>query len=113
MAFDRLAFDPRSFLTEVPMTDRMSWTLTPTFFPEGTSAFHHYLARLGPHVSPELPAGTTFFDFPELPPGDYASSVDTVAVDGTVLASHAGPLYHVPSPVEIAVAMGIMVERVA
>jgi hypothetical protein len=92
--------------------DRVSWVPTPTNYPEGTAAFSHYRVHLGAMISPDLPAGTTMHEFPLLPPGDYPSSVDTVAADGTVLATHAGPVYHVPTPVMVPVAMGVTVERV-
>jgi hypothetical protein len=93
--------------------DRVSWTLTPTNFPEGTSPFDHYVAHLGTLTSPALPVGTTFFDFPLMVPGDYPSSVDTVAIDGTVLATRAGPLYHVGAPVSVQTAGAVSVARVA
>jgi hypothetical protein len=93
--------------------DRVSWVPTNTNFPEGTAAFDHYVAHLGTQVSPNLAVGTTFFDFPFMAPGDYPSSVDTVAADGTILNTATGPLYHVPTPLVVPVAMGVTVERVA
>ncbi len=92
--------------------DRVSWVPTPTNFPEGTSVFSHYLAHLGSFVSPNLPAGTTFYEFPLMAPGDYPSSVDTVAADGTVLNTATGPVYHIAQPVSIPVAMNVQVTRV-
>jgi hypothetical protein len=113
MAFHRLSFDSRTFMTEEPpMADRLSWTPTDTTYPPGTSPFDHYVAYLGTEVSPPLPAGTTFYDFPELPPGDYPSALDTVAVDGTILRHEDGPMYHVEPPVIVPVGMGLMVARV-
>jgi hypothetical protein len=93
--------------------DRMSWTLTPTNFPEGTSPFDHYVAHLGTSNSPDLPPGTTFYDFPLMVPGDYPTSVQTIASDGTVLATRTGPLYHVGTPVSVQTAGSITVARVA
>ena len=92
--------------------DRVSWIQTPTNFPEGTSPFSHYVAHLGTLVSPNLPAGTTFYDFPLMSPGDYPSSVETVAADGTVLNTATGPVYHVATPVSVPLAMGVSVSRV-
>lgn len=92
--------------------DRVTWIPTPTSFPEGTSAFSHYVAHLGPLVSPNLPIGTTFHDFPLMAPGDYPCSVDTVAADGTVLNTATGPVYHVAQPVSVPIAMNVTVARV-
>ena len=92
--------------------DRVTWVPTQTNFPEGTSPFSHYIAHLGTLVSPNLPAGTTSHEFPFMAPGDYPSSVETVAADGTVLATHAGPLYHVATPVSVPIGMTVTVTRV-
>lgn len=91
---------------------RIRWVPTQTDFPEGTSPASHYVAHLGTLTSPNKLLTDREHVFPNLSPGDYPSSVDTVAVDGTLLATHAGPVLHVPTPVVIGVAANVSVELV-
>ena len=85
---------------------RVTWTRSEHPLSEGTSPAHHYTAHLGT-LSADEPLTATAHTFPNLTPGDYPSSVDTVAVDGSVLATHQGNILHVPTPVVIPVAMQV------
>lgn len=91
---------------------RVRWTPVPTEFPEGTPAAHHYTASLGA-LSADAPLTATFHLFPDVPPGDYQSKVDTVAADGTIIASQIGNVLHVPAPVLIPLATSVLAELVA
>jgi hypothetical protein len=91
---------------------RVFWTPVPTNYPEGTSPADHYVAHLGTMVSPNVPLTMAEHVFIDVAPGDYPSSVDTVAADGTVLAMHTGPVFHMPTPVVVPVAMNVGVDLV-
>ena len=91
---------------------RVTWTRTNTPFAEGTSPADHYEVHLGT-LSAGEPLTATAHTFPNLTPGEYPSSVDTVAVDGSVLATHQGNVLHVPTPIIVPVATSIQAELVA
>lgn len=88
---------------------RVFWQSVATNFPEGTPAAHHYTAHLG-SVSADEPLTVRQHTFPNLAPGDYQTSVDTVAADGFVIAMQSGPMLHVPTPVVNPVAMNVGAE---
>jgi hypothetical protein len=90
---------------------RVSWTPVNTNFPEGTSPAHHYTAHLGTLMK-EVPLNELEYVFLDVVPGDYPSSVETVATDGTVLAMHTGPVFHMPTPVVVPVGMNVQVDMV-
>jgi hypothetical protein len=85
---------------------RVTWQPVSTEFPEGTSPADHYTVHLGTMTADE-PLGTTQHIFSGLTPGEYPSSVETIAQDGTVLAMHQGNVLHVPTPVMVPVAMQV------
>lgn len=91
---------------------RVTWVATTTEFPEGTPLVHHYTVHLGSLTADE-PVGVSAHEFPNVAPGDYPSSVETVAADGTVLAMHQGNVVHVPQPVMVPIAMQVQASLVA
>src|SRR5262245_20511373 len=89
---------------------RVSWQTVSTSFPEGTSPLSHYVAFVGSVASPNLPPGTLSHTFADVSPGDFATGVDSVAMDGSVLATNSGPVVHVPQPVMVNIASSVTAE---
>jgi hypothetical protein len=86
---------------------QVMWQTQATPFPEGTPAEDHYVVHLGGLMT-NVPLGMTQHTFIAVPPGDYPSSVDLVAVDGSVLGSATGNTVHVPQMVTVQMPMNVM-----
>jgi hypothetical protein len=81
---------------------RVTWQGQTTEFPPGTKPAWAFVVHLGT-LTATVPLGTFEATFADVPPGQYPSSVEVVAADGTVLAAGTGNVLTVPAPVLVPV----------
>lgn len=84
----------------MPTNVLLTWIAPVVQYAPGTSPGSHFLVHLGA-LNAQVPVTMTQHRFLDVPPGSYASRIETVSMDGTLRATHTGPTVQVIADVLI------------